>query len=88
MIHSRENVGLSIAEMATALGISEGLLRIVEEGGVTHPNIALKIQKRFKLTDLQTEDLMPLCRRPHGGDYDPNRYVAAVDECTAISVKL
>ena len=88
MIHIRKQRGLTKSEMATRLGISRGLLRIVEEGGVTHPNIAARMQTEYGLDDLQTEDIIPLCRRLHGGSYNPNRYVAAVDEFASFSVKV
>lgn len=87
MIHKRKSLGLSAKEMALYhYGISTVLLKMIENGAVTHPEIAKKIQRVLKLTDLQTEELIPLNRRPHGGDYDPNRYVASVDKSIAVKV--
>jgi transcriptional regulator with XRE-family HTH domain len=71
----RESKGLSKKQMARKCGMSEVLLGIVETAGCTHPNIVSRIQKQYELTDLEAEELLPLHRRPHGGDYDPDRYV-------------
>ena len=80
MVHKRKELGLSTKQMALyRYGISEVLLKMIENGAVTHPEIAQKIQKVVGLSDLQTEELIPLHRRPHGGDYEPNRYVAPAD---------
>ncbi len=81
MVHKRKTFGLSTKEMALQkYGISEVLLKMIENGAVTHPEIAKKIQNTLGLTDLQTEELLPLHRRPHGGDYDPDRYAIPPEE--------
>ena len=71
----RKSLGLSKKEMAKRCGISEVLLGMVENCDVTNPGIVARIQEQYKLTDLEAEDLLPINRRPHGGDYDPDRYV-------------
>lgn len=60
---------------AYMIGISEWLLKEVEQGGVTHPNIVKRIQKFYSLDDDQAEELLPENRRPHNPKYDPDRYV-------------
>lgn len=75
----RVDHGLTIAQMARQLRISETLLYIVEDGGVTHPRVAERFQKLCGLTDLEAEGLIPVHLRPHGGDYDPERYLAPAD---------
>lgn len=70
----REEKGLTRDEMADRCGISEVLLAIVENGRVTHPNIAERIRLEYGLTELEAEELIPYNRREHGGDYDPDRY--------------
>ena len=74
MVRRREHGGITIQQMAKKCRISEGLMRMIEEGEVTHPVIAQRIARRYRLTELEAEELMPLNRRPHGGDYDPDRY--------------
>ena len=87
MIHTRKMMGLSAKKMAMQqYGISEVLLKMIEAGEVTHPEIAKKIQRTLNLTDLQTEELVPLHRRPHGGDYDPDRYTESDREFAMFSI--
>lgn len=62
-------------EMAERLRISESLYDKVKYGYQTHPNIAKRIGELVGLTELETEELMPKCRREHGGTYDPEMYV-------------
>lgn len=71
MINYRNDQQISLKTMANKLDISETLLAIVENGGVTVPGIAKRIGKLYKLTELQTEELMPECMRTHGPNYDP-----------------
>lgn len=78
----REKRGLSYADISQRCGVSAGLISCIEGGWVTHPNIVSKLQKVYKLTDLQSEELLPEHRRPHGNDYEPDRYVEKVDTST------
>lgn len=71
MIDYRNDRQISRKAMADKLDISETLLAIVENGGVTVPGIAKRIGKYYKLTELQTEELMPECRRPHSPHFNP-----------------
>lgn len=66
---------LNDRDMAYKLHIGEVLLRMIKKGEVTHPNIVKRIQKYFKLTDLEVEVLLPENRRPHSEKYDPDKYV-------------
>lgn len=61
------------------LGISELLYFKLLNGEVTHPKIAVGIQKAVGLSDLETEELMPLNHRKSGGSYEPDKYVSRGD---------
>ena len=64
--------------------VSARLIEMIENGHVTHPNIVERIKKVYHLTNLEAEELLPLNRRKHGGDYDPDRYF--VPERNKISI--
>lgn len=66
-------------QAAKRIGISEGLLFRVLHGYPTHPNIAKKIADICGLDELEAEELMPENRRPHGGCYEPDKYVRDAD---------
>lgn len=71
IIDKRTKFGITLKQVAKRIGVSEALLSMVEAGHVTHPKIARKIGQYYKLTELETEELMPKCRRPHDPAYDP-----------------
>ena len=75
----RKDHGLTVEQMARQLHISEMLMTIIEDGGTTHPQAAERFQNLCGLTDLETEELVPVHLRPHGGDYDPERFLAPED---------
>lgn len=75
MVYIRERRGLSKKQMAGYCGVSETLLGMVEGWAVTHPNAVRRIQVAYGLNNLEAEELLPMNRRPHGGDYDPDRFV-------------
>lgn len=75
LIEMRKKRGLNIYEMADICGVSVTVLAYVEDGEVTHPKIVKKIQRGYGLTDDQAELLLPINRRPHGGQYDPDKFV-------------
>lgn len=75
IVKYREQHDISRKQLADRLGISEVLVGIIENGGVTVPGIAKRIGKLCQLTYLEIEELMPLNRRKHGGRYDPDKYV-------------
>lgn len=54
--------------------VSARLIEMIENGHVTHLNIVERIRKVYHLTNLEAEELLPINRRKHGGDYDPDRY--------------
>lgn len=74
MIAWRERFGVSRDQVAKEIGCSKDLLGMVEHGEVTHPSIAHRIGAAYGLSELETEELMPKNYRPHGGDYEPDRY--------------
>lgn len=49
LIARREKLGYTREALAALCGCSAGLIRIVEEGGVTHPRIAARIIRRCGL---------------------------------------
>ena len=55
----RKENGKSTKSISCETGISERLLATVEEGGVTHPDIARKIAKYYGLTEEEAMELMP-----------------------------
>lgn len=75
MVKFRESKGLDIRDMAYRCRIGPRLMEILEEGGVTTPRLVPQIAEQYGLTELEAEDLMPEHMRPHGPDYDPDRYV-------------
>ena len=75
IVEFREKMQLSVTQLAHMVDISTGLMQMIEEGEVTAPGIALRIGKVVGLTELETEELMPVNRRPHHPDYDPSKYV-------------
>lgn len=70
----QEDRNLDNFQMAERLRISESLYDKVIHGYQTHPNIAKRFGELVGLTELETEALMPKCRRKHGGTYDPDMY--------------
>ncbi len=66
--------GKSFHELAQYCQCSEGLLRLVEHGSVTHPTIAKRIGAIYKLSKKEIEDLVPVHYRPSSPEYDPDKY--------------
>lgn len=84
MVANRERMGLTVEDMSAKCHVSKRLLRLVEKGEVTVPGLALMIAKAYKITARQAEELMPINRRVHGGDYDPDRFVVKRSNTFAI----
>lgn len=76
----RESARLTKKQAAEVCGVSEDVYKIVENGGVTHPNLAAKIGEAMGLSELQTEELMPENHRPHSDKYEPDKYVERIGE--------
>ncbi len=74
----REKNGYSVERMSRKSGASAVLIRMVENGNVTHPEIAAKIGKAYKLDKEDIYELIPENYRP-GENYDPDKYVEEVD---------
>jgi transcriptional regulator with XRE-family HTH domain len=76
MIEWREKRHVTLEIMAKAAQCSEYLLEQIEldDQFVTHPNIAQRIAKAYKLTKTQYYSMIPENYRP-GPNYDPDRYV-------------
>lgn len=64
MIAARRERQLSRNALAKIVECSETIIDIVENGGVTHPNIARRIGRVLGFTEAQTEQLMPPPRSP------------------------
>ena len=75
MIETRKQMGLSIPDMARKCEIGSYLLQMIEVGAVTTPKLVPQIAEQYGLTELESEELIPEHMRPHGDDYEPNRYV-------------
>ena len=72
-------------ENAKNVGVSYGLLWMIREGDVTHPNIARRIGSYFGLTEDETEELMPEIHRPSSPEYEPDRFVSPVDRALRLN---
>lgn len=60
--------------MATRSGISESLLDLIENGGVTHPDIARRFVTAYEFPEDAIEELIPRNYRKGTDEYDPDRY--------------
>ena len=71
--------GYSFERMSWRAGTSEVLLRMVENGNVTHPKIAKQIGRAYELDEEDIYELIPENYRP-GEHYDPEKYVEFVPD--------
>ncbi len=69
----REKHRYSIKTMSMKSGCSEMLLKMVENGAVTHPKIAEQIKKAYKLNKKDILEIIPENHRP-GPNYNPDKY--------------
>ena len=74
MIDKREKEGLTLETMATRCGVGRHLLEIIENGGVTHPDIAKQIGEGYGLTEKEWTELIPPNRRKGDSQYDPDKF--------------
>ena len=79
MIKWRNKNRITLRFLSDRSGVSETLLSMVEAGEVTHPKIVKKIQKVYRLNDLEAEELMPKIHRPHDPEYEPDKYKHPAD---------
>lgn len=63
LIARREKLGYTREELAALCGCTAGLVRIVEEGGVTHPRIAARLIRRCGLGLDAFNAIVPVERR-------------------------
>lgn len=75
MVALREENGLTPKQMGEKCGVSEVLIKMVEHGEVTHPLIAKKLQKVYKLTNEETMELIPKIHRKGDPEYEPDKFV-------------
>lgn len=73
MIKYRKENGLSYKVLSVKSGVNGYLLEMVENGHVTHPSIAEKIGKAYKLTEKDIQELIPP-NHVKGKNYDPDKY--------------
>jgi len=70
----RTSHGYSVKRLSERCEISTTLLKMIENGMVTHPNIAKRVAKVYGLTDEETYELMPEIHRLNSPMYDPDKY--------------
>lgn len=80
MIKYRTDHNLSYDFISQKTGVSIRLITMVEDGEVTHPLIAESLRNFYKLTKIQTEELLPKNRREHDPEYEPDKYVIHVNK--------
>lgn len=75
-IEYRKALQIDIQAMAKKCKISKGLLEMLEgcDQEVTHPNIAKRVSRAYKLTKQQAEGLMPEHYRKSSPNYNPDLY--------------
>lgn len=78
---SIDNMSVLCDEPGCETHVSPGLLRLLEEdeNAVTHPNLAARVGRAYKLSKHRTLGLMPENRRP-GKHYDPDKYKITEDD--------
>ena len=70
----RQSLGLSVEQMAQKIGVGRHLLEMIENGSVTHPDIAKQIGEGYGLTEDEYQELIPPNRRVGGEEYDPEKF--------------
>lgn len=78
MIKFRKDHNLPYDYISQKTGVSVHLLTMIEDGQVTHPLIVESLQKFYKLTKREAEELLPKNRRKHDPEYEPDKYVIPV----------
>ena len=88
MIDYRKKHNLTIKQMAVKCKTTTTLLLMLEECDqeITHPKIAERIGRRYRLTQEQTESLMPEHYRKSSPNYDPDLYRRNKDELKQITI--
>lgn len=86
MIAYRKRTGKSIADISRITDIGGFLIGQIEDGWVTHPDIAMKLAKAYELTDEDVKELIPENYRPESKKYDPDRYKVPEPENTKFAI--
>lgn len=76
----RKRNKVTLEQLSSESGVSRDLIGMVENGEVTHPNIAKKIARVYGLSEIESYELMPDIHRPNSPNYDPKRYVEEVPD--------
>ena len=74
----REERQLDYDDISKMIDVGSHLIEMIEQGHVTHPIIARKMQKLYSLTDLEMEELLPENKREHSHEYEPDRYINTI----------
>lgn len=76
MIAFRREHDVSIQAMAKICDVSQTLLGMLEadDQQVTHPMLAAKIGKKYRLTKAQIEGMLPENYRKSSPNYNPDKY--------------
>lgn len=76
MIEARKRLDVDLVAMARVCRCSWRLLELLEQDTreVTVPGIAQRIADAYGLDAEQYELLLPVNRRPHSPEYDPDKY--------------
>lgn len=76
MIEFRREFNVDLRRMARLCGISQTLLAMLESNDkeVTHPVIAERVGKKYRLTKKQIEGMKPENYRKSSPNYDPDRF--------------
>lgn len=74
IIEFRKQTGIPLKDIARRSGVSASVICAVENGNVTHPKLAKKLQAYYGLTDEEYLELIPKNHR----EGEPNRYKAVI----------
>lgn len=70
----RMELGFTLDQMSRIANVSSLLLGMVENGAVTHPNIAKRIANAYHLTEEECTFLVPRIHRVNDPQYEPDKY--------------
>lgn len=88
MKQRRSDWCITAKQMAEKCECSEALIFMVENGDVTHPAIARRMQYYYKLTERQYETLIPEIHRPSSPKYEPDKYILRIETRPSIRINV